>query len=312
MDNSVDFRSSYALQSSLHSSCLSCRSSTTPSSAASHGDATEGWTEECTEATPNTLITLTHTPVYTLGRRGCLASFHSSLPTTGPSNPYLSLKRGTFSSLTAKDDGYDSLLGVSKHTSDYHVSYAANLHKAGMQYSPLTHPLNRATLLRIDRGGDVTYHGPGQITAYPIIDLTTRGYAKDLHEYVTNVEEVVIRVLGTYGVEGVRDERGTGVWVTMPLDEERKKIATVGIGCSNWITKHGFAINVTRQVYSYFDEIVPCGINDGSVTTLQDVLEQKDGTGDDAHHDGLLSMEEVGRRVVDCFQEVFDKTVVVK
>lgn len=157
--------------------------------------------------------------------------------------------------------------------SDFHHIYHSIIH-ANPDYSEssdaslLFHPSNSALLLRVDRGGDVTFHGPGQVTCYPILDLSGPGYKKDLHWYLASVEDVVIETLGEFGLRGERDPRGTGVWVG------GRKIAQVGIGCSGWVTKHGFAVNVKKSCMPYFGEIVPCGIDEkeGGVVCLEDVI----------------------------------------
>lgn len=114
------------------------------------------------------------------------------------------------------------------------------------------------------RGGDVTYHGPGQIVGYPILDL--KPDRKDLHEYLRLLEGVLIRALHVYGLVGVREEGLTGVWVG---DE---KVAALGIRVSSgWITSHGFALNVSTDM-RYFETIVPCGITDRGVTSLERLL----------------------------------------
>ena len=111
----------------------------------------------------------------------------------------------------------------------------------------------------VDRGGDVTYHGPGQLVGYPIIDLRKRGL--DVHEYLRSLEEVLIRALRSFGVIGERDPQYTGVWVG------GEKMAAIGVKVSRGVTSHGFALNVSTDL-SYFDGIVPCGITDRSVTSL--------------------------------------------
>lgn len=138
----------------------------------------------------------------------------------------------------------------------------------------------------VDRGGDVTYHGPGQIVGYPIIDLRARGL--DVHRYLRALEEVLIQTLAEFGIEGERDPAYTGVWVpsTVILSEraERKapchleegqghpaKIAAIGVKVSRGVTCHGFALNVNTDL-SYFHGIVPCGIRDRSVTSLERLL----------------------------------------
>jgi lipoyl(octanoyl) transferase len=113
------------------------------------------------------------------------------------------------------------------------------------------------------RGGDITYHGPGQIVGYPIMDLNPDRC--DVHRYVRDIEEVLIRTASDYGVEAGRVEGLTGVWVG------REKLAAIGVRISRWVTSHGFALNVTTDL-EYFNLIVPCGIADRSVTSLARLL----------------------------------------
>lgn len=120
-----------------------------------------------------------------------------------------------------------------------------------------------AKFIEIDRGGDITYHGPGQIVGYPILDMSR--HFTDIHKYLRYLEEVVIRTCADYAVKAVRIDGLTGVWV------DNKKICAMGIKCSRWVTMHGFALNVNADL-SYFDHIVPCGITDKEVTSLQALL----------------------------------------
>lgn len=120
-----------------------------------------------------------------------------------------------------------------------------------------------AEFIENDRGGDITYHGPGQIVGYPIMDLDR--YFTDVHKYLRYLEEVIIKTCGDYGIEAGRIDGLTGVWVG---DE---KICAMGIRCSRWVTMHGFALNVNTDL-SYFDHIVPCGIRDKNVTGLNKLL----------------------------------------
>lgn len=118
-------------------------------------------------------------------------------------------------------------------------------------------------VFRIDRGGDITYHGPGQIVGYPIIDLNR--YFPDIHRYLRCLEEVIILSLAEFDIEADREEGLTGVWV------RGEKIAAIGVRVSKWITMHGFALNVNTDL-SKFDRIIPCGIFHKGVTSMQQVL----------------------------------------
>jgi len=139
-------------------------------------------------------------------------------------------------------------------------------------------------LVETGRGGDVTYHGPGQIVGYPIVDL--RPDRCDVHRYVRDLEEVMIRVAGEYGVEAGRVEGLTGTWVR---DE---KLGAIGVRISRWITSHGFAFNVNTDL-TYFNLIVPCGISDRGVTSLSKIL------------GGRLPLEEMEAAFVRAFCAVF-------
>lgn len=128
-----------------------------------------------------------------------------------------------------------------------------------------------ATFYKINRGGDITYHGPGQIVGYPIFDLD--GFFTDVHKYVRFLEEAVIQVLADYDIEGIRESGYTGVW--LPEDEKGglRKICAIGVHLSRWVSMHGFAFNVNTNL-DYFGNIVPCGIAEQtrSVTSLQNEL----------------------------------------
>jgi lipoate-protein ligase B len=118
-------------------------------------------------------------------------------------------------------------------------------------------------VVAVDRGGAITYHGPGQLVGYPLLDL--HAYTQDLHWYLRRLEEVIIRVLEGFHVSGSRLDGYTGVWVG------GEKICAIGIKASRWITMHGFALNVTTDL-SFFDRIIPCGIFERGVTSLQELL----------------------------------------
>jgi len=121
----------------------------------------------------------------------------------------------------------------------------------------------------INRGGDITFHGPGQIVGYPIIDLDQ--FFTDIHKYLRFLEEAVIRTLADYGIISDRLNGFTGVWIDGNNPVKARKICAIGIKCSHWVTMHGFAFNVNTDL-SYFDNIIPCGIDDKAVTSMQKEL----------------------------------------
>lgn len=119
---------------------------------------------------------------------------------------------------------------------------------------------------RTNRGGDITFHGPGQIVGYPILDLEK--FYTDIGRYLRNLEEVIIKVLDHYGLKGDRSPGETGVWLDPDQKGRERKICAMGVRCSRWITMHGFAFNVNTKL-NYFNHIVPCGIHGKQVTSLQ-------------------------------------------
>ena len=148
----------------------------------------------------------------------------------------------------------------------------------------------KAVFYKINRGGDITYHGPGQLVGYPIIDLDN--FTSDIHKYLRKLEEAVIRVLAEYGLDGGRIEGLTGVWLDYEKRVNPRKICAIGVKTSRWVTMHGFALNVNTQL-EYFDNIIPCGIPDKAVTSLEKELNR------------TMDMDEVARKVKNRLQEVF-------
>jgi lipoyl(octanoyl) transferase len=126
-----------------------------------------------------------------------------------------------------------------------------------------------ATYYPINRGGDITYHGPGQIVGYPLLDL--EHFFTDIHKYMRYLEEAIIRTIAHFGIIGGRIDGLTGVWLDIDDPKKARKIAALGVKCSRWLTMHGFAFNVNTDL-NYFNYIVPCGITDKTVTSLSKEL----------------------------------------
>lgn len=151
-----------------------------------------------------------------------------------------------------------------------------------------------AAYYKINRGGDITYHGPGQIVGYPILDLDN--FFTDIHKYLRYLEETIIFTLKDYGIESGRIEGLTGVWVGRDFKSrpaEARKICALGVRTSRWVTMHGFAFNVNSDL-SYFNNIIPCGISDKAVTSMKKELGRE------------LNMNEVKEKVKKYFAQVFE------
>ena len=130
----------------------------------------------------------------------------------------------------------------------------------------------QATYYKINRGGDITYHGPGQIVGYPILDLDN--FFTDIHKYLRFLEEIVILTLAEYGIASERSPGETGVWLEINNPLKARKICAMGVRASRWVTMHGFALNVNTDL-NYFQNIIPCGISDKAVTSLDKELGYK-------------------------------------
>ncbi|WP_109833117.1 lipoyl(octanoyl) transferase LipB [Reichenbachiella versicolor] len=129
-----------------------------------------------------------------------------------------------------------------------------------------------ASFYKINRGGDITYHGPGQLVGYPILDLDN--FFTDIHKYLRFLEEAIILTMKDYGIVSGRIDGLTGVWVDIDNPKKARKICAMGVKSSRWVTMHGFAFNVNTDL-SYFNNIVPCGIDDKAVTSLEKEIGQK-------------------------------------
>lgn len=146
------------------------------------------------------------------------------------------------------------------------------------------------TFYQINRGGDITYHGPGQIVGYPILNLDTLGLS--IKDYIFGLEEVIIRVLNTYGISATRSEGETGVWLDIENKQKSRKIAAIGVRISRMVSMHGFAFNVNTNL-EYYNYIIPCGITDKGVTSLEKELGRK------------VDIEEVEAKLLRMFEDIF-------
>lgn len=152
-----------------------------------------------------------------------------------------------------------------------------------------------ASFYKINRGGDITYHGPGQIVGYPLLDLDQ--FFTDIHKYLRFLEETIIRMLAEYGIQGDRYPGYTGVWIDVNDPNKARKICAMGVRTSRWVTMHGWALNVNSDL-SYFGNIVPCGIDDKAVTSMEKELGQK------------VSEDEVKEKLRKHFAELFECNVI--
>jgi lipoyl(octanoyl) transferase len=147
-----------------------------------------------------------------------------------------------------------------------------------------------ATFYKINRGGDITYHGPGQIVGYPILDL--ENFFTDIHKYLRFLEETIILTIAEYGLKGTRSEGETGVWLDVGTPFARK-ICAMGIRSSRWVTMHGFALNANVNL-GYFDNIIPCGIRGKAVTSMEAELGKE------------VDLEEVKSKILKHFKVLFE------
>ena len=181
----------------------------------------------------------------------------------------------------------EDILLLLEHPNTYTLGKTANKHnlKGSEEYLKQ----NQISVYDIDRGGDITYHGPGQIVGYPIIDLNN--WYKDTHKYLRALEEVIILTCSEYNLVCERNPKHTGVWL------KERKIAAIGIKVSRWITMHGFAFNVNTDL-NLFNGIIPCGIQDKEVTSLSRELNRK------------VDIQEVKEKLLKNFKEIFNYSLI--
>jgi lipoyl(octanoyl) transferase len=284
----IDYARGWAWQQYLLSRRLSHRRSLAadPSLATSNNNNNH---DEAQAVDTDIVLLFEHTPVYTLGR--------------GANENHLTfLQKEENSAIREKLSRKNRGIGSARLSVDRRLLEGDLMHRSDQEAvdilsriaSPVIAPRD-VPIFRIERGGEVTFHGPGQLVVYPLLDLQREPYKKDLHWYLRMVEEVVILTLQHYNIDGVRDEINTGVWVG------ENKVAAVGVSSSRWITTHGFAINVYPDL-SYFDTsvILPCGIDGRGVTSIAEVL--NDRAGEAAK---VPSVEDVATVVLQSIQGVF-------
>ncbi|XCF07325.1 lipoyl(octanoyl) transferase LipB [Tamlana crocina] len=182
-----------------------------------------------------------------------------------------------------------------EHPHVYTLGKSGDLSNLLLNESQLTE--KGATFYKINRGGDITYHGPGQIVGYPILDLDN--FFTDIHKYLRLLEEMIILTLAEYGLKAERSDGETGVWLDVGTPFARK-ICAMGVRASRWVTMHGFALNVNADL-GYFDNIIPCGIRGKAVTSLNVELGKKE-----------VDETEVKDKLLKHFSELFEAEFVAK
>lgn len=190
--------------------------------------------------------------------------------------------------LKQKNEPVRNTLLLVEHHPVYTLGKSGN--EANMLISSIQLRAKHAEFIKVDRGGDITFHGPGQLVVYPILDLEELGIG--VKEYVYRLEEVVIRTIAEYGIRGERLDGATGVWIE-PASPHARKICAIGVKCSRYITMHGFALNVNTDL-NYFNYIHPCGFADKGVTSIQRELGRE------------ADLKEVKEKILNHFTTVLD------
>ena len=174
-----------------------------------------------------------------------------------------------------------------EHNSVYTLGKSGEINNLLMNKEDLKN--NNIKFYKTNRGGDITYHGPGQIVCYPILDLDN--FFTDIHKYLRFLEETIILTLKDYGIDGKRSENETGVWLN-PNSIDARKICAMGVKASRWVTMHGLALNVNNDL-SYFENIIPCGIRGKSITSIAQECEKN------------IQIESVKKKILKNFLNVF-------
>lgn len=252
---------------------------------AANPECKNNWLETIIDHSANEdwLLVFEHEPVYTLGR-GASEDHLKFLATEDD----VTIRR-----LNKKYRGEDAarlIVRSAMQNADSDQLQVDDLLKNGaIQDNPVCAP-NNVPIYRIERGGEVTYHGPGQLVLYPLLNLRNSPFHQDLHWYLRQIEEIIIRTLKEYGISSNRDKINTGVWVGP------NKIAAVGVSSSRWITTHGCALNVNLDLDAFSQEIItPCGIEKRGVTSMKKIMK-----------DDCPSVEEVADVALRYFGDVFN------
>lgn len=251
----------------------------------------------------DTILLLEHLPVYTLGRGANEAHITVDIPDRDRLSRTCRRQRDSGSARLSMDKS--PLLGATSATTTDSVKYLSEM------ATPVVAP-NGVPIYRIDRGGEVTFHGPGQLVVYPLLDLKRNPLKQDLHWYLRQIEQVIIETLhDDYGILTTRDPDHTGVWYQPQQQHDNEdtirksaKIAAVGVSASRWITTHGFALNVGPSL-QYFDSsyIVPCGIHDKDVTSMEQIWREE------RRETELPTVEQVAVSVLNKMESVFGITI---
>jgi len=178
---------------------------------------------------------------------------------------------------------------ICEHPPVYTLGKSGSINNVLMSEAELVE--NNIEFFNTNRGGDITFHGLGQIVGYPILDLEK--YYTDIGKYLRNLEEVIILTIAEYGIKGERSSGETGVWIEPGVVGKERKICAIGVRCSRWITMHGFALNVNTNL-SYFNNIIPCGIQNKQVTSIEKEL------------GATVDYEEAKEKVKRNFEKVFE------
>jgi lipoyl(octanoyl) transferase len=175
-----------------------------------------------------------------------------------------------------------------EHPSVYTLGKSGNMNNVLLNEKELV--AKEIQFFKTNRGGDITYHGPGQVVGYPIIDL--ENFKTDIGWYLRTLEQVIINTLAEYNIEGARTNGETGVWLQPDIKGMERKICAMGVRCSRWITMHGFALNVNNDL-SFFNHIIPCGIQNKKVSSLQVELQKE------------IAIDDVKNKISNNFQKLF-------